>query len=197
MNPMTPRADEGRVHDTPPPAASPRAASSARRTARIALIAAVARNGVIGIENRMPWRLPDDMKRFRALTIGHSVIMGRRTFESLGAALPGRQNIVVTSRPDFRAAGCERAASLDEAIALATLPDPVFVIGGEALYRAALPVADLLFLTEIDRDFAGDTRFPDFDRQAWRETSCERKRQDEPGGFGYAFVAYERIRERD
>jgi len=185
------------VHDTPPPAASPRAASSASRAPRVALIAAVARNGVIGVDNRLPWRLPDDMKRFRALTIGHSVIMGRRTFESIRAALPGRQNIIVTSRADFRAAGCESAASLDEAIALATLPDPVFVIGGEALFRAALPVADLLFLTEIDRDFAGDTRFPEFERGAWRETSRERKRQDESGGFDYAFTAYERIHERD
>ncbi|HSS71234.1 MAG TPA: dihydrofolate reductase [Casimicrobiaceae bacterium] len=192
-----PRANEGRVHDTPPPAASPRAASSARRTPRIALIAAVARNGVIGVENRLPWRLPDDMKRFRALTMGHSVIMGRRTFESLGAALPGRQNIVVTSRQDLRAAGCESAASLTEAIARATLPEPVFVIGGEALYRAALPHADLLFLTEIDRDFAGDTRFPEFERGTWRETARERKHQDEPGGFDFAFAAYERVRERD
>jgi dihydrofolate reductase len=161
----------------------------------VALIAAIARNGVIGIDNRLPWRLPDDMKRFRALTVGHSVIMGRRTFESIGTPLPGRQNIVVTHRTDFRAAGCESAASLPEALARASLPDPVFVIGGEALYRAALPLADLLYLTEIDRDFAGDARFPDFARQDWRETARDLKRQDEPGSFTYAFTAYERIRD--
>lgn len=152
---------------------------------------------MIGVDNRLPWRLPDDLKRFRGLTIGHSVIMGRRTFESMGSALPGRQNIVVTHRRDFHAPGCETAATLNDAIALATLPEPTFVIGGEALYRAAMPMADLLFLTEIDRDFAGDARFPDFARDAWRETTRELKRQDEPGGFRYAFAEYERIRDRD
>ena len=181
------------MHDTPPSAASPSAGGAERRTPRVALIAAVARNGVIGIDNHLPWRLPDDMKRFRALTMGHSVIMGRKTFESIGTPLPGRQNIVVTHRTDFRAAGCERAASLPDAIARATRPEPVFVIGGEALYRAALPLADLLYLTEIDRDFAGDARFPEFARQDWREAERELKRQDEPGGFAYAFTAYERI----
>ena len=183
------------MHDTPPPAASPRAGTP--RLPRLALIAAVARNGVIGVDNRLPWRLPDDLKRFRALTIGHTVIMGRRTFESIGSALPGRQNIVVTQRQDLHPPGCEIAASLSHAIALVTLPEPAFVIGGEALYRAAMPLADLLFLTEIDRDFAGDARFPDFARDAWRETTRELRRQDEPGGFRYAFAAYERIRNRD
>ena len=182
------------MHDTPPSVASPSAGRAERRTQRVALIAAVARNGVIGIDNHLPWRLPDDMKRFRALTMGHSVIMGRKTFESIGVSLPGRQNIVVTHRPDFRAAGCESASSLPDAIARASLPDPVFVIGGEALYRGALPLADLLYLTEIDRDFAGDARFPEFARQDWRETERELKRQDEAGGFAYAFTAYERIR---
>jgi len=163
----------------------------------LALIAAVARNGVIGVDNRLPWRLPDDLKRFRALTIGHTVIMGRRTFESIGSALPARQNIVVTHRHDLRPPGCETATTLTDAIALATMPEPAFVIGGEALYRAAMPLASALFLTEIDRDFAGDARFPDFARDAWRETSRELKRQDEAGGFCYAFAEYERIRDRD
>jgi dihydrofolate reductase len=161
----------------------------------VALIAAIARNGVIGIDNHLPWRLPEDMKRFRALTMGHCVIMGRRTFESLGAPLTGRQNIVLTHRTDFRVAGCESAASIPEAIAHATLPEPVFVIGGEAIYRAALPLADLLYLTEIDRDFAGDARFPEFARQSWRETSRELKRQDDPSGFAYSFTVYERVRD--
>jgi dihydrofolate reductase len=183
------------VHDTPPSAASPSAGGVERRAPRVALIAAVARNGVIGIDNHLPWRLPDDLKRFRALTVGHSVIMGRKTFESIGTPLPGRQNIVVTHRNDFRAAGCDSASSLPDAIARATLPEPVFVIGGEALYRAALPLADLLYLTEIDRDFAGDAGFPEFARQDWRETARELKHQDEPSGFVYAFTTYERIRD--
>jgi len=160
------------------------------------LIAAVARNGVIGANNRLPWRLPDDLRRFRSLTTGHSVIMGRRTFESIGGPLPGRQNIVVTRQRDFRAAGCDTAATLADAIALAKLPEPVFVIGGAALYQAALPFADALFLTEIDRDFPGDARFPDFARDEWRETARELLRQEEPGGFAYAFAAYERIHDR-
>jgi dihydrofolate reductase len=160
------------------------------------LIAAIARNGVIGANNRLPWRLPDDLRRFRALTMGHCVIMGRRTFESIGGALPGRQNIVVTRQRDFRAAGCETAGSLADAIALAKLPEPIFVIGGEALYRASLPLADALFLTEIDRDFAGDARFPDFARDEWRETARELRRQEEAGGFTYAFATFERIHDR-
>jgi dihydrofolate reductase len=156
----------------------------------------VARNGVIGADNRLPWRLADDLRRFRALTTGHSVIMGRRTFESIGGPLPGRQNIVVSRRHDFHPAGCDSAASLPAAIELAKLPEPIFVIGGEALYRAALPLADALFLTEIDRDFAGDARFPEFARGEWRETARELHRQDDPDGFAYAFAAYERSRPR-
>ena len=166
-----------------------------QRPPRLALIAAVARNGVIGVDNRLPWRLPDDLKRFRSLTIGHSVIMGRRTFESIGAPLTGRENIVVTRRHDYHPVGCKIASNLADALVLATLPAPAFVIGGEALYRAAMPLADTLFLTEIDRDFAGDARFPDFARELWRETARELRRQDEPGGFGYAFTEYQRISE--
>ena len=181
------------MHDTPPPAASPSAGQAALPSPRIALIAAVARNGVIGVANHLPWRLSDDMRRFRELTLGHSVIMGRRTFESIGRPLPGRQNIVVTSSSELTAGGCDIARSLQQALARVAMPEPAFVIGGEALYRAALPLADTLYLTEIDRDFAGDARFPDFDRQAWRETSRELLRQDEPGGFRYAFAVYSRV----
>ena len=152
---------------------------------------------MIGADNRLPWRLPDDLKRFRRLTIGHTVIMGRRTFESIGAPLSGRQNVVVTRQQNYHPPGCQTAATLSDAIALATMPEPVFVIGGEALYRAAIPLADLLFLTEIDRDFTGDARFPDFARDAWHETARELGRQDGPDGFSYAFAEYERIRGRD
>lgn len=160
---------------------------------RVALIAAVAKNGVIGIDNRLPWRIPDDMKRFRALTIGHSVIMGRRTWESIGKPLPERQNIVVTRRRDRSAPGIVFAHSLDEALERVRLPAPVFVIGGEALYREALPRADFLYLTEIEREYEGDARFPDFDRSAWRETSRTIARAlDDSGAFAYHFAAYER-----
>jgi dihydrofolate reductase len=161
---------------------------------RIALIAAVAHNGVIGADNRLPWRLPDDVRRFRDLTTGHSVIMGRRTWESIGKPLPGRQNIVVTRARDRAIPGVEFAPSLDAALELANRPEPVFVIGGEALYREALPRAELLYLTEILRDFEGDARFPDFDRSRWRETSREpRAALGAAGGLAYHFVSYERL----
>jgi dihydrofolate reductase len=161
---------------------------------RIALIAAVARNGVIGLHGRLPWRLPEDLKRFRTLTTGHAIVMGRKTWDSIGRPLPERQNIVVTRRRDFTAPGGVVAHSLPEAIGLATLPSPVFVIGGEAIYRDALPLADLLFLTEIDRAFEGDARFPDFDRAQWRETSRESRRLDDDAGFAYDFASYSRLR---
>ena len=133
------------------------------------------------------------MKRFRALTTGHAVIMGRRTWESLGAPLPGRQNIVVTRAARDRPGGAEFVASLDEALARVRLPDPAFVIGGEALYREALSRAELLYLTEIERDFAGDARFPDFDRTLWRERSrTTREAPAAESALVYHFVTYER-----
>ena len=156
----------------------------------LALIAAVARNGVIGGGNTLPWRLPADLKRFRALTTGHAVIMGRKTWESIGRALPGRQNIVVTRQAGYAAEGAVVHSSLDEALRAVTLPAPVFCIGGGELYALALPHAATLHLTEIDRDFDGDTRFPEFDRTAWRESA--RETHHAPEGFDYAFVTYER-----
>jgi dihydrofolate reductase len=139
----------------------------------LALIAAVAANGVIGDANRLPWRLPEDLRRFRALTTGHAVIMGRKTWESLRGPLPDRQNIVVTRNRDYRAAGAEVAATLDDALALVRLPAPAFCIGGGELYRVALPRATVLHLTEIHRDFAGDATFPPIDPAEWREIARE------------------------
>jgi len=183
------------VHHTPPSTASPRASAGRLALPRIALIAAVARNGVIGVDNHLPWRLPEDMKRFRDLTTGHSVVMGRRTWESIGKPLPARQNMVVTHTPPRSVPGVEFARSLDEALERATRPEPVFIIGGEALYREALPRAELLYLTEIVGDFQGDARFPDFDRALWRETSrTEHGALDAPGALTYHFVTYERPR---
>lgn len=156
----------------------------------LALIAAIARNGVIGADNALPWRLPEDLRRFRALTTGHTVVMGRRTWQSLPRPLPDRQNVVVTRQRDFSANGADIAGTLADALALAHLPPPVFCIGGAELYRAALPFADTLFLTEIERDFAGDVRFPAFDRSQWRVAARERARA--PEGYDYAFVTYVR-----
>ncbi|MDP1734888.1 MAG: dihydrofolate reductase [Sulfuritalea sp.] len=158
----------------------------------LTLIAAVASNGVIGIDNRLPWRLPADLKRFKALTLGHTVIMGRKTWESLPASfrpLPGRRNVVITRNASYRAEGATVATSLPAAIAAAGNGE-AFVIGGAELYAAALPLADRLQLTEIDAAFDGDTHFPDVARREWREAARESHRDE--AGLGYAFVTYER-----
>jgi len=156
----------------------------------LCLLAALASNGVIGAAGRLPWHLPADLKRFKALTLGHPVIMGRRTWASIGKALPGRRNIVVTRRSGFVAEGADVAASLEEAIARCKDAPLVFVIGGAELYAAALPIADSLELTEIDAPFAGDTTFPPFDRDAWREV--RREPQQGADGLRFDFVRYER-----
>ncbi|MFO1414660.1 MAG: dihydrofolate reductase [Burkholderiales bacterium] len=158
---------------------------------RLALIAAVARNGVIGAGNALPWRLPEDLKRFRALTTGHAVIMGRRTWDSIGRPLPQRQNIVVTRTPGWHAEGAQPAGSLAAALAQVALPEPAFCIGGGELYTAAIGMADVLHITAIDRDFAGDAHFPAIDPAHWREAARE-PGHDAGAGFDYAFLTYTR-----
>ena len=158
---------------------------------RVAIVAAVARNGVIGHRNQMPWHLPEDLRRFKQLTLGHAVIMGRRTFESIGWPLAGRNNIVVTRSPDWTRAGCHAAHSLAAALATVREREDAFVIGGAQIYSLALPIASRLYMTEIERDFEGDAFFPEFDRSRWREASRESRVLDGAGGFGYHFVAYD------
>jgi len=154
------------------------------------LIAAVAANGVIGADGALPWQLPEDLKHFKRMTQGHAVIMGRRTWESIGRPLPGRRNVVVTRQTAFAVPGASVAASLQDALALCRDQDVVFVIGGAELYRAALPLADGLLLTEIQRDFDGDTRFPEYDRARWRQ--AERERHVAADGMRFDFVRYVR-----
>lgn len=161
---------------------------------RIVLIGAVARNGVIGREGAMPWHLPEDFAHFRKTTMGHPVIMGRRTWDSLPPRfrpLPGRTNIVVTRQPQWQAEGAVRCGSMAEAIAAAKPADKAFVIGGAELYSQALLVADELVLTEIDADFEGDTRFPRFEG-AFVPVSREEHQAAEPNDFRFAFVTYQR-----
>ena len=157
---------------------------------RIYLIAAVAKNGVIGANGKLPWQLPEDLRHFKKLTLGHPVIMGRRTWESLGKPLPGRENIVVSRKSGFAAPGASVAASLEAAVALCTGEAVAFVIGGAEIYAAALPLADGLVLTEIQQDYDGDTRFPAWNRDAWRATQKETHTSDE--GVRFDFVLYER-----
>lgn len=158
----------------------------------LALIAAVAANRVIGRDGKLPWRLPEDLRRFRALTTGHAVIMGRRTWLSLPHALPKRQNLVVTRQPTFHAEGAQTAPSIEDAIAKVAYPPPAFVIGGGELYRVALPLAQIAYVTEIERAFDGDATFPPLDPREWTEVAREGHRQNGTEGFAYAFVTYER-----
>lgn len=160
---------------------------------RLSLIAAMSRNRVIGRDNAMPWHLSADLKHFKAVTMGKPVIMGRKTFESIGRPLPGRQNIIISRQPGFAAAGCSMAASLEQALAACSGAEEVFVIGGSEIYRLALPAADRLHLTEIDADFEGDTHFPAINAAEWRESSRDSHAAGETP-FAYAFVVYDRVR---
>jgi dihydrofolate reductase len=158
----------------------------------LALIAAVARNGVIGREGALPWRLPDDLRHFRMLTTDHAVIMGRRTWDSLGRALPRRQNIVVSRQPGLQAEGAIVVASLADALARVDLPEPAFCIGGAELYRLALPMAQTAYVTEIARAFDGDATFPALDPAQWQEATREHHHLDGPEGFDYDYLTYVR-----
>ncbi|MDE2454666.1 MAG: dihydrofolate reductase [Burkholderiales bacterium] len=161
--------------------------------ATLVLIAAVARNGVVGAGGRLPWHLPEDLRHFRAATNGHPVIMGRRTWDSLPPRfrpLPGRRNLVVTRDPAWRAEGAEAVTSPEAALARVADAERAFVIGGAELWAAALPLADELLLTEIDRDFDGDACFPAFDRRLFVETGRERLRATPPNDFEFSIVSY-------
>ena len=144
------------------------------------IIAALADNGVIGDAGKIPWHLSEDLKRFKRLTLGHPVIMGRKTYASLGKPLPGRRNLVLTRGPAIP--GVECFASLAAALA-ACHDEAVFIIGGAEIYRQALPLAQVLLLTHVHQSVTGDTKFPEFDQRRWQEVA----REDHPG---YAFVEY-------
>jgi dihydrofolate reductase len=158
---------------------------------RLTLIVAIDESGGIGRDNALPWRLPEDLAHFKRTTTGHPIIMGRKTFDSIGRPLPNRRNIVITRNPRWRHEGVETAASLDAALALAGTAGEVFVIGGASIYAEALPRADRLIVTEIGKRFECDTFFPPIDRAAWQETARERY-HSEPQGFDFAFVTHER-----
>lgn len=158
----------------------------------LTLIVAVASNGVIGRNGALPWRLPEDLRRFRSITTGHAIVMGRRTWDSLGHPLPGRQNIVVTRQSGWRADDATAASSIADALAKVARPAPVFCIGGGELFRAALPHAQTAYVTEIGRAYEGDAAFAPLDPSLWRETSREAHVHEGDDAFPYAFVTYER-----
>ena len=155
----------------------------------IALVVAMAENRVIGKENKLIWHLPADLKFFKNITTGHPIIMGRKTFESIGKPLPNRTNIIITRQPDFTAEGCLVAHSLTEALMLAQqLDSDIFVIGGAEIYKQAMFLADTIYLTEVHHTFEGDTFFPEIDSILWQETSREEHKADEKNPYDYAFV---------
>lgn len=163
----------------------------------LSLIAAVARNGAIGKDNALLWHLPEDLKFFKRTTLGCPVIMGRKTYDSIGRPLPGRRNVVVTRNPAWSAPGIESTFSLEAALQLVADAPKVFVIGGAQLYAQTLPLADEIVLTEVGADFDGDTFFPTWDKSAFREVSRESHLAPAltgPDGQGvaYAFVVYQK-----
>ena len=161
---------------------------------RRSLVVAVAANGVIGRDNQLPWKLPDDMAYFKKVTMGHPVVMGRRTWESIGKPLPGRDNIVVTHSQAFRAPGCRVVHSLTEAWHAAADAPEVSVIGGTTLFEETLPIADRIHLTEVLAEVPGDTYFPTFDRGQWRETEVSRHAADARHAYPFRIVVLDRIR---
>ena len=163
----------------------------------VSLIAAVAKNGAIGNKGKIPWRLSDDMKYFATVTNGHTVIMGRKTYESilkhLGKPLPNRTNIVVTKQEDFNAPSCIIAGNLNAAFK-AALNEKIFVIGGSQIYETALPFADKLYITHVDADIEGDVFFPKIDAKEWAKTGEDCHTKDDKNDYNYCFTIYERQR---
>jgi dihydrofolate reductase len=158
---------------------------------RLSIIVAMARNRVIGVDNRLPWHIPGELKYFKQLTMGHHIIMGRKTYESIGRPLPGRVTVIVTRDTRYSQEGCLVAHSLEEAIRLAEGDEEVFFVGGDSLYRQALPLVDRLYITEIQADFEGDAHFPEFDCGIWSEAS--RSPQVTDDGLGFDYVVYDRV----
>ncbi len=161
---------------------------------RLSIIAAMAKNRTIGVNNTLPWRCPEDLKHFKALTMGHHMIMGRKTFDSIGKPLPGRTTVVVTRDTKLKIEGCLVAHSLQDAIAACKNDNEVFIVGGADIYAQSLQLADTLYITEIQRDVEGDAHFPEFDKSAWLEISREERMQESPQPLQYHFVTYQRNR---
>lgn len=160
----------------------------------ISLIAAAARNNIIGKGNALPWDLPNDLKHFRNVTAGHAVIMGRKTFESIGRPLPKRRNIVVTRQEGYSPEGVEVVSSLDAAIAAVPAGEETFVIGGGEMFKQALPIADRIYLTRVDADVEGDAFFPSLEPEKWREVSRQAGVVDEKNALPHTFLIFDRIR---
>ena len=166
------------------------------RVPRVSLLVAMARNRVIGRDNRIPWHLPADLKRFKALTMGHHIVMGRKTWQSINRLLPGRTSVIVTRDAQFRVAGAKIARSIEDALQQCGDDSEIFVIGGEQIFRAALPYAQRLYLSAIDADIAGDTYMPPIDLSEWQLTHEEEHAADPPSNLPWRFLVYDRAQAR-
>ena len=160
---------------------------------RLSIIAAMSANRVIGSHNDLPWSLPADWKRFKSLTMGHHLLMGRKTFESIGRPLPGRTTVVITRQSSYSPTEVLVAHSIEQALQLAAQDSEVFVAGGAQIYQQMLPLADRLSLTFIDKEFEGDTIFPNFEESDWKLIFKETREPDEKNAYHYSFLTYERI----
>lgn len=158
---------------------------------KLSIIVAVADNNVIGINNALPWHLPEDLKRFKALTMGHHIIMGRKTYESLGRLLPGRTTVIVTRNPHYQVEGTIVVNSLKAAIEACAADEEAFLIGGAELYQISLPYADKLYLTAVHQTFEGDAYLPEFDLANWQEVTREHHQTDK--GLAYSYITYQRL----
>ena len=157
---------------------------------RVSLIVAMAKNRVIGINNTLPWHLPADLKHFKTLTMGHHIVMGRKTYESIGKPLPGRTSVVVTRDANYAPPGVVVVNSLEAAISACGKDEEIFVIGGSELFRQAIKCADRIYMTEIDADISGDTHFIEFERNIWQESERVSHAADEKNRYSYHFVVY-------
>ena len=159
----------------------------------ISAIAAMAVNRVIGANNQLPWRMPADLKHFKEITSGHAVVMGRKTYESIGKPLPNRTNIVLTRNRDYKAPGCLMASSIEEAAKLAKDHDELFVIGGAEIYTSCLPLVSRIFLTVVHHEFDGDAHFPVLNHKEWNEVQLETHAADIDNPFEYSFITLDKI----
>lgn len=169
--------------------------SHSSHSPKISAIAAMSENRVIGDDNQLPWHLPADLKHFKAITSGHPILMGRKTFESIGRPLPNRTNIIITRNHAFQAPGCVVIQSIDEAVEKAKEigSDEIFIIGGAEVYKQLLPRIEKIYLTIVHDEFEGDAFFPELNSSEWVETERVKHDEDEDNEFGYSFVVMERV----
>jgi len=159
----------------------------------LSIIVALAENNVVGINNKLPWYLPADLKRLKLITMGHHLVMGRRTYESLGRPLPGRTSVIITHNKDYKAEGSIVVSSIKEALEVVKNDSEPFIFGGGEIFREALPMVKRIYMTKIHHDFNGDTFFSELNEKEWKEVSREDYQPDEKNKYSYSFITLERV----